>query len=300
MSIMKKNYLWILVSVFMALTSLFFVGCGSNDPYSNVSLTASSQSISIYVGQTVEYEYTIENYVENMDNAVHFTIVDASASSGSTSSEDDEEIYGEHVSLQVISANRDKIKVAITGVSSGRTSILATTEEGFKKCVVDINVLQFSKTFEVDETKTMYIALNQKIYVSNEYFLFDEGTTERSVKYYDVQDEDADKDGKEFVSLYFYESDGEKVLSFFNAKGESIATKTCAYDGQYFTFVATYTYKETDELGNEVEVSINKLAKIIALYGIDQDDIQIYDDVDNVLQSDANGLKSLDKANINL
>ena len=146
----------------------------------------------------------------------------------------------------------------------------------------------------------MYIALNQKIYVSNEYFLFDEGTTERSVKYYDVQEEDADKEGKEFVSLYFYESDGEKVLSFFNAKGESIATKTCAYDGQYFTFVATYTYKETDELGNEVEVSINKLAKIIALYGIDQDDIQIYDDVDNVLQSDADGLKSLDKTSINL
>ncbi len=300
MSIMKKNYLWILVSVFMMLTSLFFVGCGANDPYSNISLTASSQSMSLYVGQTIEYEYTIENYVENMDNAVHFTIVDASASSGSTSSEDDEEIYGEHVSLQVISANRDKIKVAITGVSSGRTSILATTEEGFKKCVVDINVLQFSKTFEVDETKTMYIALNQKIYVSNEYFLFDEGTTERSVKYYDVQDEDAEKENKEFVSLYFYESDGEKLLSFFNSKGDAISTKRCLYDGQYFTFVATYTYKETDELGNEVEVSINKLAKIIALYGINQDDVQIYDDVDNVLQSDADGLKSLDKSNLNL
>ena len=300
MSIIKKNYLWILVSVLMMLTSLFFVGCGANDPYSNISLTASSQSMSLYIGQTVEYEYTIENYIENMDNAVHFTIIDASASSGSTSSEDDEEIFGEHISLQVISANRNKIKVAITGISSGRSSILATTEEGFKKCVVDISVLQFSKTFEVDNTKTMYIALNQKIYVSNEYFLFDEGTTERTVRYFDVQDEDEDREGKEFVSLYFYENEGVKYLSFFDKDGDAIATKTCTYDGQYFTFLASYSYKETDELGNEVEVSINKLTQIIALYGINQEDVQIYDDIDKVLQEDADGLLCVDKDTINV
>jgi hypothetical protein len=130
--------------------------------------------------------------------------------------------------------------------------------------------------------------------------VFDEGTTERNVRYYDVQDEDADLDGKEFVSLHFYSTGTENVLAFLDKDGDTISTKTTTYDGQYFTFLASYSYKETDELGNEVEVSINKLTKIIALYGIDQDDIQIYESLDKVLQEDANGLMSVDKNTINV
>ena len=55
-----------------------------------------------------------------------------------------------------------------------------------------------------------------------------------------------------------------------------------------------------DELGNEVEVSINKLTQIIALYGINQEDVQIYDDIDKVLQEDADGLLCVDKDTINV
>ncbi len=285
-----KNFLWILVSTICLLTSLFFVGCGQSDIYENVSLSVSSQSISMYVDQTIELEYTIENYFEGMDNTIEFTIVDASSSASSS------EISGEHVSLKFISKNDATVKVEVTGISSGRSSIIATTKDGYKQCITDVTVLQYSKTFYVDQSKVIYVTLGQRNYISNDHFVFDEGTTEKNVKYYYVQDEEAELEGKEFTSVYFYENAGAKTIAFLDNSSSAIETQICAYDGQYFTFLAVYTYKEIDETGAEIEVSIKELTKIVALFGIDENDVQIYDDVTKVLTYNAEGkLNALNK-----
>ena len=230
----KKNFLWILVSVVCMLTSLFFVACGQNDPYKDVTLTASQDSIVLYVGQSVKYEYQINNYIDTMDNEISFSIVDSASSSSSSGT------AGEHVSLQVLSKHEDIIKVEITGVSSGRSSIIATTAEGYKQCVIDVNVLQYSKSFEIDTSKVMYTSLGKRTYISNDYFIFDEGTTEKNVKYYYVQDVDADLEGKEFTSVYFYDKEGVNTITIMDKTGNVVTSQACQFDGQRFTFLAVY------------------------------------------------------------
>ncbi len=291
----KKNFLWILVSVICMLTSLFFVACGENDPYKDVTLTASQDSIVLYVGQSIEYEYQINNYFDTMDNEINFSIVDASSSSSSTGTS------GEHVSLKVLSKNEDIIKVELTGVSSGRSSIIATTAEGYKQCVIDVNVLQYSKSFEVDSSKIMYASLGKRTYVSNDYFVFDEGTTEKNVKYYYVQDVDADLEGKEFTSVYFYDKEGVKTVSFMDKKGNTVSSQPCQFDGERFTFLAVYSYRELDETGVEIEVSIKRITSIVALLGIDENDVQFYNSIYDVLSYDADGmLKAFDKDSLSV
>ena len=156
----RKNILFIMVSVFCMLASLFFVGCGASDPYADVKLTASQQSISMFVGETVYIDYTIENYIEDMSNSINFSITDSS--SGSSSSE----TAGEHVALKVVSKNSANVRVALTGISSGRSSVIATTVEGKKQFILDVIVRQYSETFEVDTTRTMYVALGEREYIS--------------------------------------------------------------------------------------------------------------------------------------
>ena len=153
----KKNFLWLIVSVVCMLTSLFFIGCGETDKYKDVKLTSSTQSISMYVGQTVDIEYSIENYFENMNNSLNFSIVDSASGSSSSS------VTSEHISLKVVSSLDSKIKVSITGLSSGHSSVIATTKEGMKQCIIDVTVKKYSKSFEENNEKVDLLFIDPSV-----------------------------------------------------------------------------------------------------------------------------------------
>lgn len=268
----KKNFLFIIASIMLCmLAGLFFVGCGENDFYKNVFLSASSSNMEIFVDEEQELTFTIENYIENMDNSLSFDMVDSS--SGTSSSE----IGSEHISLKVLSKFGSKIVVSVKGVTSGNTTIYARTVEGLKQCEVNVTVKQYSKSFEVNQDKAMYVTCGNVFYPSSEYFTFDDGTTEKNVKFYYTDSDRADLNGKEFTRVVF--SEESKTIAFLNSDGNAVvgSNQTCDYDGQSFTFLAVYTYKEIDELGNEVEISISKITNIVALFGIKEESVQIYE-----------------------
>lgn len=285
----KKNFLFIIASIMLCmLAGLFFVGCGENDIYKDVSLSVSSSNIEIFVDEEQELTFTIENYFENMDNSLSFDIVDSS--SGTSSSE----IASEHVSLKVLSKFGSKITVSVKGVTSGNSTIYARTVEGFKQCEINVTVKQYSKSFEENQDKMMYVTCGNVLYPSSEYFVFDEGTTEKNIRYYYTDNDRAELEGKEFTKIVFNE---DKTIAFLNSDGMAVAgsSQTCLYDGQIFRFLAVYTYKEVNELGDEIEVSIKKITKVVALYGIQEENVQLYslkydNGSEKLIQEDKNSL----------
>ena len=235
MAKVKRGILYILASMLCVLTCLFFAACGSSDKYKNVSLTTSTQAISLYVGQTTTLEFKIENYIEDMDNTLSYAITDSSSSS----------VSSEHISVKTISNIENVIVAEITGLSSGRSTLVATTNEGFKQARVDIIVKQYSKTFDIDSTKIMYVSKGDVFYPSSNYFKFDEGTTERDLEFYFSEDGTDNIEGKKPFSYITFDSSNKILL--YDKDGNLVKDAgICATDGHVYKFVAVYTFKEIE------------------------------------------------------
>ena len=269
----KKGLIYFLVSVIFMLTGLFFVACGKTDRYANVTLRPSTQNVSLFVGEKTEMYFEIENYTVDMDNTLNFAI--ETTSNDST----DSTISGERASIEVIAKNNERVTVEITALSSGQSTIVASMKEGYKQCSVNLNVKQYSQSFKVDSEKIMYITLGNEIYPNKDYFIFDEGTTEKELKFYFADNEANISSSNEFTHIDFNEVGGNKVVRFFSENNTTIGTQNCNVDGSNFPFYVQYTYIEKGEDGNDVPITLTKQTSLIALFGIDENDVQIYEGV---------------------
>lgn len=187
----------LICSLLVLLASLFFASCGPKD-YSNVSLTSSVSSLSLDVGGEADIVFTINNMVEEIDNALSFSYSTEGV-----------------VTEEVVSQNGNQITVQLTAVYPGTTTMTVTTVDGNKSCDVVIQVNKYSSYIRPGQN-TLYVSSQSLLQPSANDFVFENETSERDVDFYFYGINNGYTLSLNNVSTLVSGSDGTQVRDFYN------------------------------------------------------------------------------------
>lgn len=237
----------------MALSGLFFVGCGDN-PADRLTLTPDKSVVEVFAGESENITFTIGNYTNGIDTSLNFALIDSTVSSTKS----------EHAKLDIINQDGTETTVKITGISGGTTTLVATTKEGYKPASVTIKVRQYSSKFKIKNDSLLYVSKSTPFMPSESLFDFDESATERKVSFHFTDALSQANDNNAFVkaelvadendiySVVFYQDDGHAIIldeykNLIEGTGISIIAKyynpqTDKTESQKFTLTVLYGF----------------------------------------------------------
>ncbi len=275
MKILKKMH-WLICSILLVLSGIFFVACGEND-YSRVSLTSDVSSVVMDVGEERNVTFTIQNYFNGMSGELNL----------STLNSDNCIEYETGVS------NNGVTNVTIKGIAGGSTTLRAVTVDGLKECNISVTVRQYSKGLDNNDEK-LYVSGSTVFMPNSSNFVFDSDANERGLDYYfygvtSLDDRpltlDDVRNGEEFVNKFISVSlisqDGRNHLIFKDEAGNLFTIKEDTIDiyrNKFFEFVPVtlndggYEFTETP-----LNVNLGEKFTFIAKY-VGSDEIYVQRD----------------------
>ena len=261
-NILKRVVLLLCLGTIFVFAGLFFAGCGESAS-EKLTLTASQSSVTLYRGETKEIQFTIGNFVDGVDNSLSYSLYDSTAATTTSA----------HITLKEVSRNDNVIVVQITAISGGQTILVATTNEGSKSCSVQIDVLQYSNSVALDESKMLYVTPNSSFVPTDEMFVFEDNSTEKNLTFHYAMTIDQIGELNLFSQIKYEQGQ----LNFYFANGEKNANITpisVSKDGQGITAYARYSFFEYID-GARQERTIVVPFVFYVLKGLEDDAIEI-------------------------
>ena len=196
MANIKKIHLFV-CSLLVLFASLFFLACGPKN-YDNVTLTCSEEWVTMKIGEQKDLDFTINNMVDDMDNSLNIKF----STNGIVTSE-------------IVSSQENVVKVRLTAVEAGTTTMTVTTLEGLKSCEVSINVTKFSSYVSAGEN-SLFVSSSSPLFVSPSDFVFEDDATERNLNYYFYGINNGLTLSLDNVSSLNTTTDGTEIRTFYN------------------------------------------------------------------------------------
>ncbi len=232
-NIKKINLL--VCSLLMVLTSLFFVAC-TNNSYNDVTLSSSTASVTLDVGQEEEIVFTINNMLDKMDNSLNIAFSPEGIAS-----------------CDIISQNGTEVTAKVKGIEAGTTILTATTIEGGKSCSLTVNVKQYSSFVSASE-ESLYVSSSSQLIVSTNDFVFEDKTSEKTLNYYFYGKNNGYTLSLDNVSSSITNSNGEKEREF---KNQFVSVKLINQNGLSYL---VFSDKNGDEFvlnSGNADISLN-------------------------------------------
>lgn len=259
----------------MALSGLFFVGCGDN-PADRLTLTPDKSVVEVFAGESENVTFTIGNYTNGIDTSLNFALVDSTIAS----TKGEETIRSEHSELTVVNHDGTQTTVKITGLSGGKTTLVAKTNEGDKKTSVEIVVKQYSSKFELKDDTLLYVSKSTPFIPSEKLFNFDDSATERKVSFHFTDALSKANDNNAFVKAELVKENDSDAYSvvFYQEDGYAVVLDDYKnmLEGAGISIIARYYNPQTDKTESEQ-------FSLTVLYGFDEGvKIEAYDGEDQV------------------
>ena len=186
-----------LCSLLVLLAGLFFASCGPKS-YDSVTLTSSTSSINLDVGQSAEVVFTINNMVDDMDNTLSFSYSNEGV-----------------VTQEIIAQNGNQITVRLTAVRPDTTTMTTVTEDGTKSCNIIISVNEYSSFIRPGQNN-LYVSSRSSLQPEASDFVFENETTERDMDFYFYGVNNGFTLDLSSVSSMISGSDGSQIRDFSN------------------------------------------------------------------------------------
>lgn len=244
------------LGVAMLLSGLFFVGCGDN-PVDKLTLVADKSEIEVFVGESENVTFTLENYTSGIDTSLYFSLIDSAVSTKKS----------EHAEFEVIDQSGVQTVVKITGLSGGTTTLVATSNEGTKLASVTIKVRQYSSKFETKDENLFYLTKNTPFMPSEKLFNFDESATERKVTFHYAASPNGASDSNAFVKAELVQDEYENYsVVFYNEGGDTVSPDEYKglLEGTGINIVAQY-------YNDQIQKTESQQFVLTVIYGFDED-----------------------------
>ncbi len=257
---MKKKITLLLCTFLLALTGVFFVGCGKVDE-SKTSLTCSSSPVTLNVGGETTITFTIENFADGMDGELNIT-------------------YPNFIELTQTAPRNGQTLVTIKGVKPGLNGTIIATTKAEKTCMVPISVLKTSETIE-NNNDNLFVTQQSPFVPSAASFVLDEGTNVTDLEYHfygfhSVEDEEITFDDVSSRNRFESVSLEGKYLIFKNGDDLYTLKKPQKPIDGYENISIEFMEVEKDEnggynFGNALAVGLAQKFTFVAFYGYNSD-----------------------------
>lgn len=166
MTISKRISICI-ASFLLVLAGILFASCGSKN-YSNVYISCSVQdgSISLFVDNSTNVTFTVENPVKNMNTNLSENLTNESI-----------------CDVNLISSQGSSYTYEIVAKKGGRTSLQVSTIEGNKTASLEIYVRSYSSQLNPAD-HSLYVSEKSSLIPTSYDFVFSSDTTEKNLSYY--------------------------------------------------------------------------------------------------------------------
>ena len=239
-----KSIFIVLFGIFAFLFAGFsFVGCGID--YSKISITTQTESITLEKGESKDIYFEIKNYQKGFEKVVSISEKSGNGTIGSGNGSKSTRTF-KFSSPTYLSDGR--IKVTVTGLAGGNSTLSAFTLDGGKECLVDISVTQYA------EKQSEMNSLNELLYVSDDIdfipdaglFEFDANVTYKDLSYY-VYEKRGDFNLSVYNKLLSVTDDVATFTDGTDLKEATIKKFDCVkFDGEKLIFLYGETEREAD------------------------------------------------------
>ena len=255
---LKRLIAFVSLGVVLLLAGLFFVGCGESAA-AKLTITPDKTNITLFAGESEEVTFTLGNKEKGVDSLINFSLIDSTVASSES----------EHVLLEVVSQQDTQTTVRLTGKSGGKTTLVATTNEGNKQAFVYIDVKQYSSSLSLKDDVLLYVSNTTDFVPSEEMYNFEENSTERNLTFHKTEVENEISDENQFVSvkLTYDQQNNQNIITFVKENGETFGDTVVSL-GSQINFMARY------ENGQTLEISSLR-SYFTVLTGLGDDAIQI-------------------------
>ena len=220
-----------LLTFILALAGSFLSACGKNK-YDDVTLSCDVTTLTLEKGEEKNVTFTIDNYSKSMSNKLLYNSYDTS-----------------FLSIETNSRDGDTINATITAKKGGSTTIVAVTEDGYKSCSIDVEIIEYTETLSLSSS-VMYLSESTSFIPNANYFVFDKFATDKNLTYYvcdnalnilQVTTSSGELKSAEFKSVSLYAGN----LLFVNSDNETFTMAK----SESFSILAVYNHD------NELKVS---------------------------------------------
>ncbi len=236
---LKNIMIGLFATLAFVLTGTFFAGCGID--YSKISLVPDQTTVNLAVGEQKDVLVKIDGFQSGFSNRVTIT-------------KENPAIF----KTSVENVAEDEIKITITALQGGSSSMTVSTWEGGKTCSLQVNVQQAS-SFITPNQDLLYVSGSTPFVPNASMFNFSENTTIRQLSFFYIkhvnplggaEDDDFDGDLNEYTFQGFQNGravfeQGESREEFSAVQFDKISLQEDALGEVHLQ--ASFTNPETGE-----------------------------------------------------
>lgn len=256
-----------LLTFILALAGSFLSACGKNK-YDDVTLSCDVTTLTLEKGEEKNVTFTIENFSKSMSNKLLYNSYDSS-----------------FLSIETNSRDGDTIDATITAKQGGSTTIVAVTEDGYKSCSIDVEIIEYTETLGLSSS-VMYLSESTSFIPNANYFVFDKFATDKNLTYYvcdnalnilQVTTSSGELKSAEFKSVSLYAGN----LLFVNSDNETFTLAKA----ESFSLLAVYDHNP--ELKVSSTVYVFEDLNVSLLGGYDYESLEEFSSIDIITNKES-------------